>query len=156
VLVEDQKLEAVISLPSGAFKPYSGVSTGILIFTKTNSGGTDYVWFYDVQADGRSLDDKRQELLTDDKFGPVPKLALSPEEHAKNNLQDVLARWKKRETAERERPRTAQSFCISKADVVGGNYDLSTAPRKKVYNIKLPVTLGAHQPLSSPRNLCSS
>ena len=58
-LVEDQKLDAVIKLPSGVFRPYAGVSTAILVFTKTNSGGTDHVWFYDVQADGWSLDDKR-------------------------------------------------------------------------------------------------
>ena len=63
MLVEEQKLDAVISLPSGAFKPYAGVSTAILIFTKTNSGGTDKVWFYDMKADGWSLDDKRQPLL---------------------------------------------------------------------------------------------
>ena len=59
ILVEDQQLEAVISMPSGVFKPYAGVSTAILLFTKTNSGGTDQVWFYDMQADGFSLDDKR-------------------------------------------------------------------------------------------------
>ena len=59
MLVEDQKLDAVISLPGGVFKPYAGVSTAILLFTKTNSGGTDHVWFYDVEADGWSLDDKR-------------------------------------------------------------------------------------------------
>ncbi len=69
ILVEDQKLDAVISLPSGVFKPYAGVSTAILMFTKTNSGGTDEVWFYDVQADGLSLDDKRSNLLPDDKQG---------------------------------------------------------------------------------------
>ena len=73
MLVEDQKLDAVISLPSGVFKPYAGVSTAILLFTKTNSGGTDHVWFYDVEADGLSLDDKRTPLLSEDKFGPVPK-----------------------------------------------------------------------------------
>jgi len=69
ILVEDQKLDAVISLPSGVSKPYAGVSTAILMFTKTNSGGTDEVWFYDVQADGLSLDDKRSNLLPDDKQG---------------------------------------------------------------------------------------
>ncbi len=63
ILVEDQKLDAVVSLPGGVFKPYAGVSTAILFFTKTNSGGTDYVWFYDVDADGMSLHDKRTELL---------------------------------------------------------------------------------------------
>ena len=59
MIVEDQKLDAVVSLPGGVFKPYAGVSTAILFFTKTNSGGTDHVWFYDVKADGMSLDDKR-------------------------------------------------------------------------------------------------
>src|SRR5665811_773956 len=71
-LVEDQKLDAVVKLPSGVFRPYAGVSTAILFFTKTDSGGTDDVWFYDVQADGFSLDDKRTPLLSDDKLGAVP------------------------------------------------------------------------------------
>ena len=93
ILVEEQKLDAVISLPGGVFKPYAGVSTAILLFTKTNSGGTDHVWFYDVDADGMSLDDKRTELLPPEKLGPVPKVALTADEHAKNNLPDILARW---------------------------------------------------------------
>src|SRR5213078_1226264 len=93
MLVEEQKLDAVISLHGGVFKPYAGVSTAILVFTRTNSGGTDYVWFYDVEADGWSLDDKRTPLLPSDKLGPVPRATLSGEEHAKNNLPDVLARW---------------------------------------------------------------
>ena len=76
MLVEDQKLDAVVSLPGGVFKPYAGVSTAILLFTKTNSGGTDHVWFYDVEADGWSLDDKRTPLLAEDKLGPVPRTAL--------------------------------------------------------------------------------
>src|SRR5207248_6641292 len=94
MLVEDQKLEAIVSLPGGVFKPYAGVSTAILVFTKTNSGGTDFVWFYDIEADGWSLDDKRTPLLSDDKLGPLPKAKLTEEEHAKNNLPDILARWK--------------------------------------------------------------
>jgi type I restriction enzyme M protein len=109
LLVEGQKLDAVISLPGGAFKPYAGVSTAILLFTKTNSGGTDYVWFYDVDADGWSLDDKRQPLLPEDKLGPVPAQPLRTEEHGKNNLPDVLIRWQQRDGAERERPHTATS-----------------------------------------------
>src|SRR5215831_4143915 len=125
ILVEEQKLDAVISLPGGAFKPYAGVSTAILLFTKTNSGGTDYVWFYDVDADGWSLDDKRQTLLPEDKLGPVPAQPLSAEEHEKNNLPDVLAHWQQRDGAERERPRTAQSFCVPKADIAANGYDLS-------------------------------
>ena len=76
ILVEDQKLDAVVTLPGGVFKPYAGVSTAILLFTKTNSGGTDHVWFYDVEADGWSLDDKRTPLLPEDKLGPVPTTAL--------------------------------------------------------------------------------
>ena len=72
ILVEDQKLDAVVSLPGGVFKPYAGVSTAILLFTKTNSGGTDHVWFYDVEADGWSLDDKRKPLLPEEKLGAVP------------------------------------------------------------------------------------
>jgi type I restriction enzyme M protein len=106
------------------FRPYAGVSTAILIFTKTNSGGTDHVWFYDVGADGWSLDDKRNALLPDAKLGPAPSEALTEEEHAKNNLPDVLKRWKERD-GERERPRTAQSFCVPKTDIADNGYDLS-------------------------------
>jgi len=79
------------------FRPYAGVSTAILTFTKTNSGGTDFVWFYDVDADGWSLDDKRTPLLPEDKLGAVPTTALTDEEHVKNNLPDVLARWAERD-----------------------------------------------------------
>jgi type I restriction enzyme M protein len=132
MIVEDQKLDAVISLPSGAFKPYAGVSTAILIFTKTNSGGTDHVWFYDMQADGRSLDDKRQPLLSEDKLGVTPATPLTEAEHAKNNLPDVLARWIQRDGTERDRPRTAQSFCVAKADIEAQGYDLSINRYKEV------------------------
>ena len=72
LLVEENKLDAVIKLPSGVFRPYAGVSTAILVFTRTGVGGTDQVWFYDLRADGWSLDDKRQPLLPDDKLGPTP------------------------------------------------------------------------------------
>ena len=132
MLVEDQRLDAIVSLPSGAFKPYAGVSTAILLFTKTNSGGTDHVWFYDLEADGWSLDDKRTPLLSDDKLGPVPQHALTDAEHAKNNLPDVLARWKERDGKERKRPRTAQSFCVTKADIATQGYDLSLNRYKEV------------------------
>jgi len=132
MLVEDQKLDAVVKLPGGVFRPYAGVSTAILLFTKTNSGGTDHVWFYEVEADGWSLDDKRAPLLAEDKLGPTPRLALSAEEHAKNNLPDVLARWAERDGAERERPRTAQSFCVAKADIAAQGYDLSLNRYKEV------------------------
>ena len=71
ILVEDQKLDAVVSLPGGAFRPYAGVSTAILLFTKTNSGGTDHVWFYDIAADGFSLDDRRTPLMSEDKLGAL-------------------------------------------------------------------------------------
>ena len=137
VLVEEHKLDGVISLPGGVFKPYAGVSTAILLFTKTNSGGTDHVWFYDVQADGRSLDDKRTELVPEDRFGPRPRTALTDEEHAKNNLPDVLARWGERDGVERERPRTAQSFCVPKADLVAQGYDLSLNRYKEVVHAEV-------------------
>ena len=132
ILVEEQKLDAVISLPGGVFKPYAGVSTAILVFTKTNSGGTDFVWFYDVDADGWSLDDKRTELLPSAKLGPVPVAALTADEHAKNNLPDILGRWSKRDRSERKNPRTAQSFCVAKADIAAQGYDLSLNRYKEV------------------------
>jgi type I restriction enzyme M protein len=125
ILVEDQKLDGVVSLPSGVFKPYAGVSTAVLLFTKTNSGGTDHVWFYDLKADGRSLDDKRTELLPAEKLGAVPAVELTADEHEKNNLPDALARWRERDGAELDRARTEQSFCVPKADIVENGYDLS-------------------------------
>ena len=120
MLVEDQKLDAVVSLPSGVFKPYAGVSTAILFFTKTNSGGTDDVWFYDVQADGFSLDDKR---------APVKA----------NDLSEVLKRWtalrgddEQAAKAERERARTEQSFCVPKSEIAEQGYDLSLNRYKEI------------------------
>ncbi|MGH3831366.1 MAG: type I restriction-modification system subunit M [Pseudonocardiaceae bacterium] len=132
MLVEDHRLDAVVKLPSGAFKPYAGVSTAILLFTKTNSGGTDRVWFYDVTADGWSLDDKRAPLLAEDKLGPCPVMSLTADEHAKNNLPDVVTRWKQRATDERQRSRTAQSFCVPKAEIAEQGYDLSLNRYKEV------------------------
>lgn len=132
ILVEEQKLDAVISLPSGVFKPYAGVSTAILVFTKTNSAGTEFVWFYDMQADGWSLDDKRQPLLPEDKLGVSPVETLTGHEHEKNNLPEVLARWHKRESDERNRSRTEQSFCVPKADIAKQGYDLSINRYKEV------------------------
>ena len=132
ILVEDQKLDGIVSLPSGVFKPYAGVSTAILLFTKTNSGGTDHVWFYDLQADGYSLDDKRTPLLPADKLGATPAEALTDDEHAKNNLPDALARWAERNGAEREPARTDQSFCVPKADIVANGYDLSINRYKEI------------------------
>ena len=113
ILVEEQKLDAVVKLPSGVFRPYAGVSTAILFFTKTNSGGTDEVWFYDVRADGFSLDDKRN---------PVPA----------NDLPDVLTRWASRTTTERDRARTDQSFTVPKADIISQGYDLSINRYKEI------------------------
>ena len=122
-LVEENQLEAVISLPPGVFKPYAGVSTAILVFTK--GGRTDQVWYYDVEADGRSLDDKRSPLLPEEKLGAMPKESLGAEDHDKNNLPDVLARWAQREKRERSNSRTAQSFCVPKGDITTQKYDLS-------------------------------
>ncbi len=133
MLVEDQKLDAVISLPGGVFRPYAGVSTAILLFTKTNSGGTDHVWFYDVR--GRRLvasTTSARRCCREDKLGPVPRDALSADEHAKNNLPDMLARWEQRDGDERKRPRTAQSFCVPKADIAAQGYDLSLNRYKEV------------------------
>ncbi|CDO07973.1 SAM-dependent DNA methyltransferase [Mycolicibacterium cosmeticum] len=105
-LVEDQKLDGIVKLPSGVFKPYAGVSTAILLFTKTNSGGTDTVWFYDVTADGFSLDDKRTPI-------------------GETDLPEVLARWAERNSSERSRLRTEQSFVVPKEDIVAQGFDLS-------------------------------
>lgn len=126
ILVEEQQLQAVVKLPSGVFKPYAGVSTAILFFTKTDSGGTDHVWFYDVQADGLSLDDKRNALLPEERLGVRPQGdPLTLDERLKNNLPDVLARWQERDGAERNRARTEQSFCVPKSDIATQGYDLS-------------------------------
>lgn len=125
ILVEDQKLDGVVSLPSGVFKPYAGVSTAIVLFTKTNSGGTDHVWFYDLKADGWSLDDKRQPNLPDVKLRCKPQEPLSNEEHELNNLPDALARWLARSDGESDRLRTDQSFLVPKADIAQFDYDLS-------------------------------
>jgi type I restriction enzyme M protein len=116
-LVEEQKLDAVISMPSGVFKPYAGVSTAALFFTKTDSGGTDEVWFYDMQADGFSLDDKRAEL--------------DRTKHENDNIPDILARWRNR-VAEKDRKRTEQSFLVPKAEIAANGYDLSINRYKEV------------------------
>ena len=123
----------MISLPGGVFKPYAGVSTAILLFTKTNSGGTDHVWFYDVRR--RRLEPRRQAHAAPaarTSSARSRSVALSAEEHAKNNLPDVLARWAQRDGDERERPRTAQSFCVPKADIAAQGYDLSLNRYKEV------------------------
>lgn len=129
MLVEEQKLDAVISMPSGVFRPYAGVSTAILCFTKTNSGGTDHVWFYRMEADGYSLDDKRNQLLPDEKVGPCAE--LDADEGAKNNLPDIVARFRHL-AAESARPRTAQSFLVPRVEIAANNYDLSLNRYRKV------------------------
>lgn len=110
-IVENQRLEAVISMPSGVFKPYAGVSTGILVFTKTNHGGTDNIWFYDMQADGFSLDDKRTAV-------------------SENDIPDIIERFHNRD-AEADRERTEKSFMVPKQEVVDNGYDLSINKYKK-------------------------
>ncbi len=132
LIVDEHQLDAVVSLPSGVFKPYAGVSTAILFFTKTNSGGTDHVWFYDMRADGWSLDDKRAPLLAEGLLGVNPAQGLSEAEHAKNNLPDVLARWRQKSGAELRRARTDQSFCVPEAEIAGNGYDLSINRYKEV------------------------
>jgi type I restriction enzyme M protein len=133
MLVQDHKLEAVIKLPSGVFRPYAGVSCAILVFTKTGVGGTDRVWFYDMAADGYSLDDKRTPLLEDAKLGATPAEHLHPDDHARNNLPDILARWSHRDDTELLRPRTEQSFMVEAAEIeVTGSWDLSLNRYKQV------------------------
>lgn len=111
-LVENQLLEAVISLPSGIFRPYSDVSTSILIFTKTNAGGTENVWFYDMQADGVSLDDKREEV-------------------EENDIPDIITRFSNLE-AEKERSRKEKSFMVSKEDIAKNGYSLRMKEYKEI------------------------
>ena len=116
-LIENHKLQAVISMPSGVFKPYSGVSTAVLVFTKTGAGGTDKVWFYDMKADGFSLDDKRN---------PV----------AENDIPDISARFHNL-AGETSRARTEQSFFVPKSEIEQNNYDLSINRYKEVVYEKI-------------------
>ena len=132
ILIEDQKLDGIVSLPAGVFRPYSGVSTAVLLFTKTNSGGTDLVWFYDLYADGYGLDDKRKALLHEGKLGACPERALAGDEHEQNNLPDVLARWQERHGSELERAPTEQSFCVPQAEIAANDYDLSINRYKEI------------------------
>ena len=111
-IVENQRLEAVISMPSGVFKPYAGVSTAVLIFTKTEHGGTDNVWFYDMTADGFSLDDKRS-VVTD------------------NDIPDIIQRFKNLGD-EKDRKRTDKSFLVPKQEIADNDYDLSINKYKEV------------------------
>jgi type I restriction enzyme M protein len=110
-LVENHNLQAVISMPSGVFKPYAGVSTAVLVFTKTGAGGTDQVWFYDMKADGFSLDDKRNEI-------------------AENDIPDIINRFHNL-AGEAERQRTDQSFFVPKQEIVDNGYDLSINKYKR-------------------------
>ena len=110
-LVENHQLRAVISMPSGVFKPYAGVSTAVLVFTKTGAGGTDKVWFYDMKADGFSLDDKRSEI-------------------SDNDIPDIIHRFHHLEQ-EATRERTEQSFFVPKQEIVDNGYDLSINKYKK-------------------------
>lgn len=121
-IIEENRLEAVISMPSGVFKPYAGVSTGILIFTKTGHGGTDNVWFYDMTADGYSLDDKRTTV-------------------SENDIPDIIARFHNLE-GEQVRERTDKSFFVPKQEIIDNAYDLSINKYKKaVYEaIEYPPT----------------
>ncbi len=116
-IVDNQQLRAVISMPSGVFKPYAGVSTAVLVFTKTNSGGTDKVWFYDMKADGFSLDDKRSAI---------------PE----NDIPDIVSRFHNL-TAEGTRTRKEQSFFVHVEDIRQNDYDLSINKYKEVEREKV-------------------
>lgn len=116
-LIENHKLQAVISMPSGVFKPYSGVSTAVLVFTKTGAGGTDKVWFYDMKADGFSLDDKRNPVV-------------------ENDIPDILARFHNL-AGETSRACTEQSFFVPKSEIERNNYDLSINRYKEVVHEKI-------------------
>jgi type I site-specific deoxyribonuclease len=111
-IVENKKLQAVISMPSGVFKPYAGVSTAILVFANSNNERTDKVWFYDMKIDGYSLDDKRSKLKTSD----VP---------------DILARFKNLD-GEKDRKRNEQSFFVDKDEIIKNGYDLTINKYKEV------------------------
>ncbi|MGI6653073.1 MAG: N-6 DNA methylase [Christensenellales bacterium] len=130
-LVERHNLRAVISMPSGVFKPYAGVSTAVLVFTKTGAGGTDKVWFYDMQADGFSLDDKRSEV-------------------EENDIPDILQRFHNLED-EKGRARTERSFFVDKQEIVDKGYDLSINRYKEVvyerveYPHPLDIMMGINQ-----------
>ena len=116
-IVDNQQLRAVISMPSGVFKPYAGVSTAVLVFTKTNSGGTDKVWFYDMKADGYSLDDKRSPI-------------------SDNDIPDVVARFHNLQ-AEENRSRKEQSFLVPVEEIRNNDYDLSINKYKEVEREKV-------------------
>lgn len=122
-IIENQKLDAVISMPSGVFKPYAGVSTAVLFFTKTGSGGTDKVWFYDMQADGYTLDDKRSETKD-------------------NDIQEIVSRYHNLKQ-EKERKRTDKSFLVPFADIKANDWDLSINRYKEIVYLGLEYSLPA-------------
>lgn len=126
-LIDENQLQAVISMPSGVFKPYTGVATAILIFTKTGTGGTDKVWFYDMKADGFSLDDKRDVLgKPDEKEPEIP--ALRSYKHEENNIPDIIERFRKLDSKEQQKnnaDRTAQQFFVPVDEIIAENYNLS-------------------------------
>lgn len=145
-IVEGNKLEAVISMPSGVFKPYAGVSTAIMLFTKTGNGGTDNVWFYDMQADGKSLDDKRNLLVDEDLFNNFTNVTSSDAEqraasyrevHDKFNLPDVITRYVSlradaKQSQEYTRKRTEQSFLVPFKEIKENDWDLSINRYKEI------------------------
>jgi type I restriction enzyme M protein len=140
-IVSEQKLEAVISLPSGVFKPYAGVSTAILIFTKTNSGGNDNVWFYDMQADGYSLDDKRTALFDPTKAKDGPDGSKAKPTHEQSNIADIIARFAtltnedgspNANSPEYKRTKTEQSFMVSVDDIINNGFELTHNRHKEV------------------------
>ena len=141
MLVEDHQLQGVVKLPAGVFRPYAGVSTAILLFRRTDSGGTEGVWFYDMQADGFSLDDRRNPLVPGDRIGPWAE--LDADEAALNDLPDALARWQAREGAERANPRTARSFVVPKAEIAAAGYDLSLNRYREIEHDAVQAAHGA-------------
>ena len=131
-LVDNQKIDGIIKLPSGAFKPYTGVSTAIVCFTRTDSPGqNEHIWFYDITADGRSLDDKRSPLLAEELLGPWPATPLDDAQLRLNNLPDVVARFHN-QTAERDRARTEASFTVPVDEIREADYDLSMNRYKEI------------------------
>jgi type I restriction enzyme M protein len=130
-IIDHHKLQAVISMPSGVFKPYAGVSTAMLIFTKTKSGGTDKVWFYDMQADGYSLDDKRTAQAPEfETFTEIEKL-IAENKNIGTDLPDIINRWRNLK-AEEKRKRTDKSFFVPVDEIRKNSYDLSVSRYKEV------------------------
>lgn len=145
-IIANHRLEAVISMPSGVFKPYAGVSTAILFFTKTGSGGTDHVWFYDMKADGFSLDDKRTPLDKAYSGGSALEVTLDDQartsavKHENNNIPDIIKRWRTHKNAELSQAelveaveaRTAQSFLVPFDEIKANDWDLSINRYKEI------------------------